>query len=51
MQVYWVILPGKVVKQQVEQLMRSFLWGGTDLKNTGAAFAGILFANQEIKEG
>ena len=37
-QVYWAslfLLPGQVIKN-VEQIMRSFLWSGSDMRTTGA---------------
>ena len=43
MQVYWssmFILPKKVVKEITNLLsLRSFLWTGADMKNTGAKIA------------
>jgi hypothetical protein len=40
-QVYWAslfLLPGQVIKN-VEQIMKSFLWSGSDMRTTGAKVA------------
>jgi hypothetical protein len=40
-QVYWAslfLLPGQVIKS-VEQIMRSFLWSGSDMRTTNAKVA------------
>jgi hypothetical protein len=40
-QVYWAslfLLPGQVIKN-MEQIMKSFLWSGSDMRNIGAKMA------------
>jgi len=50
-QVYWAslfLLPRQVIKN-VEQIMKSFLWSGSDMRNTGAKVADQVYLPK--KEG
>jgi hypothetical protein len=52
-QVYWAslfLLHGQVI-QNVEQIMKSFLWSGSDMRTTGLKWLGIRYVFQKRKGG